>query len=78
MYIDLEIRLKPIKAFPVSLQTVSLVIQRSYSGIMIITLRRKAIMLRITVKPVLETTCIEQSPALRDQCSDTALLLEST
>ena len=31
-----------------------------------------------TVKPVLETTCIKRTPALRDHCSDTATLLEST
>ena len=31
-----------------------------------------------TVKPVLETTRIKQSTALRDHCSDTILLLNST
>ena len=30
---------------------------------------------KITNKPVLETTCIKQSTALRDYCSDTTLLL---
>ena len=28
-----------------------------------------------TGKPVLETTCIKRSPALRDHCSDTTHLL---
>ena len=32
---------------------------------------------QITVKPVLETTYIKQSSALRDHCSDTTTLLES-
>ena len=31
--------------------------------------------LQFTVQPVLETTCIKQSTALRDQCSDTTPLL---
>ena len=31
-----------------------------------------------TVKPVLKTTCIKRPPALRDHCSDTTTLLEST
>ena len=31
-----------------------------------------------TVKSVLETTCIKRPPALRDLCSDTAILLKST
>ena len=31
-----------------------------------------------TVKPVLETTCIKQSTALRDHCSSTTTLLKST
>ena len=31
-----------------------------------------------TVKPVLETTCIKRTPALRDHCSDTATVLKST
>ena len=31
-----------------------------------------------TVKPVLETTCIKQSTALRDHCSDKTPLLIST
>ena len=31
-----------------------------------------------TGKPVLETTCIKRPPALRDHCSDTATLLNST
>ena len=30
-----------------------------------------------TVKPVLETSCIKQYPALRDHCSDTTFLLKS-
>ena len=32
----------------------------------------------ITVKPVLETTCIKQSTDLRHHCSDTTSLLKST
>ena len=31
-----------------------------------------------TAKPVLETTCIKQSTAVRDHCSDTTTLLQST
>ena len=31
-----------------------------------------------TVKPVLETTCIKRPHTLRDHCSDTATLLNST
>ena len=31
-----------------------------------------------TVKPLLETTCIKQSTALRDPCSDTTAFLNST
>ena len=31
-----------------------------------------------TVKPVIETTCIKQSTAVRDHCSDTTLFLKST
>ena len=31
-----------------------------------------------TVKPVLENTCIRQSTALSDHCSDTTALLNST
>ena len=32
----------------------------------------------ITVKPVLETTCIKRPPALRDHLSDATTLLKST
>ena len=31
-----------------------------------------------TVKSVLETTCIEKPPALRDHCFDTTTLLKAT